>query len=132
MTQAAVHSAFATKIASLYTSRVPTTCSVKRNSQPDDSEGGWSDSTTNATTGVPCRFRPATHDEIIVADAPEGYGVGAVYMPAKFNGAALDIKVKDALDIAAWGIEPARTVQIVAIPNYEGVQIEALVIFKQA
>jgi hypothetical protein len=131
MTQAAIHNAFAARVAALYPSRVPATCSISRLTETDDGGGGWSQSFSTVLAGIPCRFRATAGDEIQIGGAAQAYADGVLYLPGRFNGIALDVRAKDRIVIGAWGIEPERTLEVVSFGPYEGVQIAAVVIFVQ-
>jgi hypothetical protein len=103
-------------------------CSISRVAQTDDGRGGWTETWSTRTTGIPCTFVPyATgQKEIVIAGKPKGMADGDVWLPALFNNAALDVKEADRIVIAASGSEPARTLEIVFPAPHQGIQIKAV------
>lgn len=132
MTVSARHNAFALRIAKKMLGGTPDTCSIQRLTQSDDNAGGWSETNASPVTGIPCRFSDSAGMEELVAGAQQGFLNGVIYLPATLNGSAIGLTVKDRVVVAARGLEPARTFEVIGFGPGEGVLISAMVKIAQS
>lgn len=108
-------------------STLPDTCSIQANTDSDDNAGGWGSSWSDLLTNVPCRFSDGAGMEELLAGAQQGFLDGVVFLPAKFNGSAINLTNKKRIVVNARGSEPARTFEIIGFGPSEGVLISAMV-----
>jgi hypothetical protein len=103
-------------------------CSVSRVTQVDDGRGHWVDTWSLIATDIPVGFVPYdTAKEIVIAGQLKGFADGDAYLPAIFDGGALDVNEADRLIIAANGAEPERALEIIFPAPHQGVLIQAVV-----
>lgn len=119
-----------TRYQSIATSTYDERCSVSRVTQTDDGRGGWDESPLVViASDIPCALVPykTGQREIVIAGKPKGMADGDVWLPALFNGSALDVNEADRIIIAANGSEAERTLEIIFPAPHQGIIIQAAV-----
>lgn len=103
-------------------------CSISRATQVNDGRGGWTETWSLIATEIPIGFVPYdTAKEIVIAGQSKGYADGDAYLPAMFDGEALDVNEADRLIIATNGVEPERALEIIFPAPHQGILIQAIV-----
>ncbi len=130
MTTAAMFNSMAVAFGTMSAAMYPDTVTFMRPTNSVDTVGGITTSTAaTSPTSVPCRWRPLTAKELEVAVKRESEADYAIFVPAQYSSALIDVDGRcDAVIAARSGspAEPARTFKTYGISRFEGLEIEVL------
>lgn len=127
MSTTQIFNAMAAAYGVIASAQYPDTVTFKRPTNVKDSVGGITTTLANTSpASVPCRWRPLTAREKDIASKRESEADYAIFVPAQFSSALIDVDAKcDAVIAARSGspAEPARTFKTSGISRFEGLEI---------
>lgn len=106
----------------------PDTVTFSRPSSATDSVGGVTKTLSeNSPEDIPCRYRPASGDEIQRSNKVLSKMAYMLFVPGRYEAELIDVDAKCSAVVAARDSgEPSRTFNIQWVGRYEGVEIQLL------
>ena len=121
-----------TIIPNVFAAVMPDTCTITANNPVTDGAGGFTQSTpTNAYTGIPCAYEPASGARIDANGKLLSVNAYKVTLPTHYKLADVPTRINlnptvHRIVTAARGNEPVKTFRIVSIADDMGVVFEVL------
>lgn len=105
--------------------KYPDLCTFKRITETKGGAGGNIKTATITTANVPCFVRPVPvrNAENIVASAAQSGAIYDIIFPGALSGVLVDVDGKCQAIIAANGVEPARTLNVIEVERGSGLEV---------